>query len=118
MSAHTPRPWAIAPHPDDAERLEIVSEYSEFPGGRKVANWIAECDAGTDSSMAEDELQHALDQNKANARLIAAAPELLDALNGLVGLLQLIQDREAELQHDHRFVEALRVIAKAEGVGV
>jgi hypothetical protein len=50
----------------------------------------------------------------ANARLIAAAPELLDALKGMVGLIQLIQDREPDLQQNHRFIEALAVIVKAE----
>lgn len=56
-----------------------------------------------------------LQQAEANARLIAAAPELLDALKGMVGLVQLIQAREPDLQRNRRFLEALDVIEKAEG---
>lgn len=71
----TPGPWSIAPAPSEADLLEIVSEYSELPAGRKAANWIAECDAG---GLDED-----LEQNWANAHLIAAAPALYAALDRL-----------------------------------
>jgi ABC-type transporter Mla subunit MlaD len=47
--------------------------------------------------------------------LRAQRDELLAALNGLVGLVQLIQRREPELQTNYRFVDALAAIAKAEG---
>lgn len=40
--------------------------------------------------------------------------EALDALRGMVGLVQLISAREPDLQSNHRFIEAMRVIAKAE----
>jgi len=55
-----------------------------------------------------------------NARLIAAAPELLDALNGLYGLLQLFAARDdvpPEVKNfatNHRAVDALAVLAKVE----
>lgn len=49
---------------------------------------------------------------EANARLIAASPELADALAGMVGLIQLIQSREPALVTNHRFIEAQRVLAK------
>lgn len=73
---HTPGPWSIAPHPDDAEMLEIVADYSELPEGRKVATWIAELDAGG----VDDDLEVL----KANADLISAAPDLLAALRAYV----------------------------------
>jgi len=37
--------------------------------------------------------------------------EALDALAGVVGLIQLIEAREPELQQNHRFIEAQRVLA-------
>ena len=73
MSGHTPGPWEVLPESDSHEGpLNIVSEYEE-KGGRASANWIAECDLQSDEA-----------QNRANARLIAAAPDLLDALKALV----------------------------------
>jgi hypothetical protein len=56
-------------------------------------------------------------QHLANAHLVAAAPELLDALNGMVGLIQLLPDRDQResLQRNHRYVEACAVLAQAEG---
>jgi hypothetical protein len=72
MARHTPGPWSVAPYPEGAELLEVVADYSELPGGRKSAHWIAELDAG---GIDDDR-----ETNAANARLIAAAPELLEAL--------------------------------------
>lgn len=51
---------------------------------------------------------------EADARLIAAAPEMLDALKGIVGLVQLIESREPELQKNFRYRDALKAILKAE----
>lgn len=73
---HTPTPWAIAPHPDDAELVEIVADYSELPGGRKVAHWIAECDAGCD----DGDHAEAIATNIANAQFIVQAVNAHDAL--------------------------------------
>jgi hypothetical protein len=83
----TKGPWMVAPHPDDAEMVEIVTEYSERPDGGKQAHWIAECDAGVDTTMSDDEQLAAIDENIANARLIATAPELREALMDLVAII-------------------------------
>ena len=72
MSGHTRGPWEIAPAPDDAEMLEVMSDYSEDGLGRKWARWIAQVDA--------DGLDGDHDEMRANARLIAAAPDLLNQL--------------------------------------
>jgi len=70
MSAHTPGPWIVEPCADDYDgAINVVSEYSET-AGRRTANWIAECDL-------QREEPHGIAENHANARLIAAAPELL-----------------------------------------
>lgn len=52
---------------------------------------------------------------EANARLIASSPRLLDALRGMVGLIQLIDSREPDLKNNHRFLEAVAAIEAAEG---
>lgn len=67
-SKHTPGPWVVTPHPDTHVDVFGVGEI-----------------------MDDKEMQYALShtfcyQNaEANARLIAAAPELLEALKDLIG---------------------------------
>jgi len=62
MSAanHTPGPWSV---------VELTPNTVQTPSGRISVNWNATHDDGKRLNEAE-----------ANARLIAAAPELLDAL--------------------------------------
>jgi len=68
-AAHTPGPWMHVE--EDGRRMAIGTVGTEyFPLSRRVAVTI-----GIGNS------------DKANARLIAAAPELLAALEGMVGLL-------------------------------
>lgn len=93
--AHTPAPW----------RAEVASD------GYDILSSSPEMSATVAITAARP---HSL-TGQADARLIAAAPELLDALKGMVGLVQLIQARELDLQENHRFVTALEVITKAEG---
>ena len=53
---------------------------------------------------------------EANARLIAAAPELLDALKGMVNLAKWMDDVSNEgFMLDDRFDAAMAAIAKATG---
>lgn len=86
MSGHTPGPWEVLPESDSHEGpLNIVSEYEE-KGGRASANWIAECDLQSDEA-----------QNRANARLIAAAPDLFDLCNKAVVMLgHPVKDKELD----------------------
>lgn len=65
---HTPGPWMVDPISD-----AVVSRLSTDPDGRRPTHWIAECD-----------LQDDAQENHANARLIAAAPELLELVRYLV----------------------------------
>lgn len=118
MSGHTPGPWEIAPHSDEDEVLQIVGEYEAIPGFGESANWIAECD-----------LQEDIETNAANARLIAAAPDLLEALHDCVGRLRYLQTQvfgnpNFTDRHDDEGAcrsvadRADAVIAKAEGRGL
>lgn len=71
--SHTPGPW------------KVKSDYNVFGvGGRLVAN-----SGGHSGSVRPEEIH---EENKANARLIAAAPELLEACKAL--LLALDGDGE------------------------
>ncbi len=115
---HTPGPWEVDLHSDTDEVLNVVSERSEEESpdksGDKIvrANWIAELDAGLDFDMSEDERIEALDTNGSNARLIAAAPELLEALYVLASdkwVERSLSEQATWLKKAHA------AIAKAEG---
>ena len=87
MTEHTPGPWAIWTDPDRYDPYATVY----CPRDDTV---IAKCDIG-----------HApVDVERANARLIAAAPDMLDELERL---LDVLGDEDIEI------VE--QVIAKARG---
>lgn len=68
MAQHTPGPWEAGPNPKGICSNEyVVRPAGEFPHGR----WVADCGMGDEESVA-------------NARLIAAAPEMLAALKEIV----------------------------------
>ena len=71
MSKHTPGPWVIIP-PDDPEDIR-PKWYVEQPDGKDVAGYCIADVYQTDEGEGKD-----------NARLIAAAPDLLAALEGLL----------------------------------
>jgi len=96
---HTPAPWTTEVL---GSTLRVVSDF-DFQPGVMCGNDVAVLGDCKDSRV------------QADAHLITAAPDLLSALLGMVGLVQLIQAREPELQNNHRFVDALAAIAKAEG---
>jgi hypothetical protein len=104
MSAHTKGPWRMEGSEEDP-----YGQIAVFADSRLV------CELWQDDAPDRDynEEQHA------NARLIAAAPDLLAALNGIIGLVQLVQHRDdlplnLNMFANHRYVEALAAIAKAE----
>lgn len=91
MSAkHTPGPW----------RATLVNDtgWAVGPNTADGPDYVADVHMLTTGRSDED--------SAANARLIAAAPELLDALRALVST-----ERPWDEVHD----QALRAIAKAEG---
>ena len=98
--AHTPGPWAIVDR-DDSLVIKTESQAKTKYGASRYA-----CLGGFDR---HDDKQYA--EAKANARLIAAAPDLLDALSVLVELVsfQICGD-------DHpAIINARAAIAKATG---
>jgi hypothetical protein len=89
-SKHTPGPWRIARynHEDEEARLEMDCNH---PDGWRWSGWIGV-------------------RTEANARLIAAAPDMLDALKGLLDFIEIEQ-----LRMDADALQIARAaIAKAE----
>lgn len=92
---HTPGPWEITSH------RPPYSEENDFPGVG-----ISIPDAELASGIHEDAIEVWGENSEANARLIAAAPELLEALRGVLR----VADR-ATVEFD----AARAAIAKATG---
>jgi hypothetical protein len=78
MSKHTPGPWILCFQDDDAEpSAGVVFATEQLVGGRiPSTNW--------DDAVAYCGRNHLNHEVYANARLIAAAPELLEALRDIV----------------------------------
>jgi hypothetical protein len=108
MSGHTPGPWAqytILSGSENDKGFRIMAT-DESSGGFV---WIADV-----SPVIDNERGDASDEDKANARLIAAAPELLDALRAL----RLACMTVPEMNHtrfDSLGIQVNSAIAKAEG---
>jgi hypothetical protein len=74
MADFTPGPWEAGPNPHGLYSNDwVVRPAGEFPHGE----WIADVGAGTTNPI-----------RRANARLIAAAPEMYEALKAAKGALQ------------------------------
>jgi hypothetical protein len=87
---HTPGPWAS----NSADSFEL----GVYGNGYRIAK------------MTGGEINRDI----ANARLIAAAPELLDALQAIVKSLA-DQDDEGLIEHAQQMIDARAAIAKATG---
>jgi hypothetical protein len=98
---HTPGPWAIEEAGNTGEAFVITADTRDIC-------WTA------DSTGTEDDGTGLLvtDEDKANARLIAAAPELLAALRTAV---QVMQDNNLDEALAGEFDIFTDSIAKAEG---
>lgn len=88
MTNHTPGPWAVSFGTD------VYLHGERFEHNRHIADCDMDMDLGKD-------------EREANARLVAAAPELLEALKYVRRFLR-------ETDHDVEYVDA--AIAKAEGL--
>ncbi len=100
MSKHTPGPWKLAQDGGAGNRTRLV-----ILGPRTLAR--GELAQIGDKWRAPD------DEDRANARLIAAAPALLEALRGVANYIRILE-REGYITDDD--VKAVRAaIAQAEG---
>ena len=102
MSKHTPGPWALRRDPAHFDSLTEIT--GGICGNTKPFRFTLEVSVGGDTDI------HTLE---ANARLIAAAPDLLEALEELVAW-----HTNSALEH-HKIAEitviAQAAIAKARG---
>ncbi|MFK7671770.1 hypothetical protein [Pseudomonas lundensis] len=108
-SKFTPGPWAVI------NRTGVFSELGAESGDGAKADptdgWtIADCSAGC-TLLNGDYVELGFAVQQANAKLIAAAPELLESLSNLMGLAKL---GAARLDKYHAaLADAEAVIAKA-----
>ena len=93
-SQHTPGPWTAEPYRVGDSAYKIVYDAD--------GHWLAEV----------FDVPNAPDTAAADARLIAAAPELLEALRNLVGLAEM---RGSLHEYRAALDEARAAIAKATG---
>ncbi len=88
MSKHTPGPWRFNCHPHDGNYMRITCS-NDLSEGDNLRGYCGE----------------------ANARLIAAAPDLLDALIGIAALY----DSDEGCRTLPQYIAARAAIAKATG---
>ena len=110
QAKHTPGPWALGQNPAAIEsgsfsNMLVVRPEGEFPHGL----WVADCG------------NHYDPEHLANARLIAAAPDMLEALGQAQGLLNPLsgfvkQGNAIQRRHLDKVRDEIRAaIAKATG---
>lgn len=100
---HTPGPWKL--HPE--HRTQVYNSHADMPDvAYNLSALIADCCTLGDRSRNAECL--------ANARLIAAAPDLLEACRYALVRLEVIERDKGV--HSHETIPELRAaIAKAEG---
>jgi len=106
--------WTVKPFYTPREDSDPLGVFEIKEVKAEAEKWE---DASMDASPGSDEEQHAIDRKgevtEQAARLIAAAPELLEALNNLAGgLVDYMNDDEAELPD---VTEAIELVAKRTG---
>jgi|LakMenE18May11ns_1017448.scaffolds.fasta_scaffold8968160_2 hypothetical protein len=116
MSAHTPGPWKDRRSTSDPETILI------FASGARIVGRIS---ADKGSELVPEGLRINADETTENARLIAAAPDLLEALKLALAALDCEVDnapispvvaRSAQAWMRGKFGDAARAaIAKTEG---
>lgn len=96
-TSHTPGPWSICAADDDKEVAYTVFADSQLVNGRIEADsW--------DDHIAKAGLNHA--NYESNARLIAAAPNLLDAIERIA----VMASRDGkDIYHDMRMIRMLAI---------
>ena len=116
MSQHTPGPWGpfildkplneIAAYVDDCIKASGGADFYFVQGPHIDGGTVDICHVGNGP------------RGLANARLIAAAPDLLEALRTLLSYAFTLEMRFTDADGEHRAMQQARAaIAKAEGEG-
>jgi hypothetical protein len=108
---HTHGPWELE-HCRNKDGSKFITINGQGPHGA----WLADIQAGDVNGKPAD----VTEKHLANARLIAAAPDLLAALRGL--MTQAVKDAESYAEDDSEAIwawikDAADAIAKATGKG-
>lgn len=106
-SKHTPGPWFAHPHiiRDHGARKPLFSD------GLWVVKFHPEMNALAVVDYADDHDPATRESAEANARLIAAAPDLYEALQGAIGALEFSQDYHRDLGNEDQAFAADRLDA-------
>lgn len=114
MSAqHTPGPWVLATVPTSVGSCHKIGP---FPNGDRVATFA--CVYADGHRLGIDDTNPAAAELAANARLIASAPELLEALGGMLQVYGGNKCRDGLPKHETELdliAQARAAIAKATG---
>ena len=110
MSKHTPGPWACY--------IVEESEHKSGPSGRCPESWF---EIYTDDGEGNGDHVNCIpgdEESEANIRLVAAAPEMYEALKGILPLAKAgaeAGDNKYVSGFKNMIAKALTAIAKAEG---
>ena len=105
IKGHTPGPWTLENRHDERGTPSGINVFSEAE-----ATFICRMPDG-----ASVQGGHAWPEQLANARLIAAAPELLEALSVLVDHAKETYPHFEDVRGQNDIAKALTAIAKAKG---
>jgi hypothetical protein len=107
MKRYTEGPWTVVPTPQGS----FGRDWKEIHGSGRHDYVVSSAyyDSSRDGTVCGVKI------SEEDARLIATAPELLEALQGLVGLVELISasGTASQLETNHRYLTAIEAIAKA-----
>ena len=112
MGKHTPGPWTRWRGHAEVYAGEVAINTEDLISGPTI-QCVARCEPD-DLDLLHD-AEEADMQARANAKLIAAAPDLLEACKALLAAHSGICEGDGDMGEDEDCARARRAIAKAEG---
>lgn len=116
MSGHTPGPWAVAPRTGRYQVIPATEQERYHLASINALEFEALSVGTPNGQMALIPLD---ESNRANANLIAAAPELLEALEGMLdrytGLVNCGDCGSWDPESEVEVIDARKAITRAKG---